>query len=256
MFYTNPLGALRRLRSVIDEGNPNTDWNPVWIVRTGRFEGGWTVEMAIPFKSHPLRLGRRTRCGASRCAARSAARTSGRYLTPVPQNLAGPQALNRVSARGTLVGLDLPPAGKNIELKPYGICRAHHRQAADAAAGRTTSTRDVGGDVKYGVTPNLTADLTVNTDFAQVEVDEQQVNLTRFSLFFPEKRDFFLEGRGIFDFARGGRPGAASAADRHQRQPPTLFYSRRIGLNRGRVIPIDRRRAPDRQGRQAAASAR
>ena len=64
--------------------------------------------------------------------------------------------------------------------------------------------RDLGGDVKYGVTANLTADFTVNTDFAQVEIDEQQVNLTRFSLFFPEKRDFFLEGRGVFDFARGG----------------------------------------------------
>ena len=60
--------------------------------------------------------------------------------------------------------------------------------------------------MKYGLTANLTADFTVNTDFAQVEIDEQQVNLTRFSLFFPEKRDFFLEGRGIFDFARGGSP--------------------------------------------------
>ena len=58
--------------------------------------------------------------------------------------------------------------------------------------------------MKYGVTANLTADFTFNTDFAQVEIDEQQVNLTRFSLFFPEKRDFFLEGRGVFDFARGG----------------------------------------------------
>ena len=69
--------------------------------------------------------------------------------------------------------------------------------------------RDVGVDVKYGVTANLTADLTVNTDFAQVEVDEQQVNLTRFSLFFPEKRDFFLEGRGMFDFGAAARRPAA-----------------------------------------------
>jgi hypothetical protein len=91
----------------------------------------------------------------------------------------------------------------------------------------------VGGDFKYGVTANLTADLTFNTDFAQVEVDEQQVNLTRFSLFFPEKRDFFLEGRGIFDFGRGG-PGQGNGGD-----TPYLFYSRRIGLNRGRVVPID-----------------
>ncbi len=95
---------------------------------------------------------------------------------------------------------------------------------------------EFGGDFKYGVTANVTADLTVNTDFAQVEVDEQQVNLTRFSLFLPEKRDFFLEGRGNFDFARGGAGGGFSQTGS---DTPTLFYSRRIGLNRGRVIPID-----------------
>ena len=77
----------------------------------------------------------------------------------------------------------------------------------------TTNDRDgdIGGDVKYGVTANLTADLTINTDFAQVEIDEQQVNLTRFNLFLPEKREFFLEGRGMFDFGRGGGRAAASA---------------------------------------------
>src|SRR5439155_12829009 len=76
----------------------------------------------------------------------------------------------------------------------------------------------------------------VNTDFAQVEIDEQQVNLTRFSLFFPEKREFFLEGRGIFDFARGGTGalGTIGTTD-----TPYLFYTRRIGLNGGRVIPIN-----------------
>ena len=100
-------------------------------------------------------------------------------------------------------------------------------------------TGDVGGDMKYGITANLTADFTVNTDFAQVEIDEQQVNLTRFSLFFPEKRDFFLEGRGIFDFARGGVTGAVFTTAISTSIQPYLFYSRRIGLNRGRVIPIN-----------------
>jgi hypothetical protein len=95
---------------------------------------------------------------------------------------------------------------------------------------------EIGGDIKYAVTPNLTADLTVNTDFAQVEADEQQVNLTRFSLFFPEKREFFLEGRGIFDFARGGNGafGGSGGAD-----TPQLFYTRRIGLDNGGVVPIN-----------------
>jgi len=89
------------------------------------------------------------------------------------------------------------------------------------------------------VTANLTADFTYNTDFAQVEIDEQQVNLTRFSVFFPEKRDFFLEGRGIFEFARGGITGAQFSPVVSTSIQPYLFYSRRIGLNRNRIIPID-----------------
>src|SRR5258706_16315686 len=109
----------------------------------------------------------------------------------------------RLSRAATLVGLDLPPASKNVELKPYGIGRVTTDLTRTPPVDNDVE-RDVGINAKYGVTANLTADVTVNTDFAQVEVDEQQVNLTRFSLVFPEKRDFFLEGRGIFDFARSG----------------------------------------------------
>ena len=113
---------------------------------------------------------------------------------------------------------------------------------------------DVGLDVKYGITENLTADFTLNTDFAQVEVDEQQVNLTRFNLFFPEKREFFLEGRGIFEFGNGGRgpggnggggpPGSSSISSSGRGRgarsisAPTLFYSRRIGLQSGAPVSI------------------
>ena len=233
LFYTNPLGA-RADYSVVDEGGSNTDWNPVWTSKTGRFAGGWTVEMAIPFKSLRYRAGANQVWGIQlRRAVRR--KNEWAYLTPVPQILAGPQAFNRISSGGTLVGLDLPPAGKNLELKPYAISRLttdrlRTPQILNDLGGA------VGGDVKYGLTPNLTADFTVNTDFAQVEIDEQQVNLTRFSLFFPEKRDFFLEGRGIFDFARGGA-GAQSGTT--TTDTPYLFYSRRIGLNRARIIPID-----------------
>jgi hypothetical protein len=232
MFYTNPLGALADY-SVIDEGQSNTDWNPVWESRTGRFDGGWTVEMAIPFKTLRYRSGSDQVWGIQlRRAIRH--KNEWTYLTPVPQNLAGPQALNRVSAAGTLVGLDLPPASKNFEVKPYAISRLTTDRL------RTTPLNndfdwDLGGDVKYGVTANLTADVTINTDFAQVEIDEQQVNLTRFSLFFPEKRDFFLEGRGVFDFGRGGAGAQMGATG----DTPSLFYSRRIGLNANRVVPID-----------------
>src|SRR5207302_3696344 len=92
--------------------------------------------------------------------------------------------------------------------------------------------KNTGIDAKYGITSTMTLDLTVNTDFAQVEIDEQQVNLTRFSLFFPEKRDFFLEGQGIFDFANTGG-GGFRAPD-----VPIMFFSRRIGLDGGRPVPI------------------
>ena len=231
-FYTNPLGA-RADYSVVDEGGSNTDWNPVWTSKTGRFEGGWTVEMAIPFKSLRYRAGPDQVWGIQiRRSVRH--KNEWTYLTAVPQVLAGPQALNRVSAGGTLVGLDLPDAGKNIELKPYGVARV---TTDNVRVPRVTDefSNEFGGDIKYAVTPNLTADLTVNTDFAQVEIDEQQVNLTRFSLFFPEKREFFLEGRGIFDFGRGGSGVLGTGGI----DTPSLFYTRRIGLNNGGVIPIN-----------------
>ncbi len=236
MFYTNPLGALADY-SVIDEGQSNTDWNPVWNVRTGRFEGGWTVEMAIPFKSLRYRSGDSQMWGIQ--LRRSIRRKNEwTYLTPVPASLGGPQALNRVSLGGTLVGLDLPPAGKNLELKPYAISRLTTDRLRTPPLSNDADS-DIGGDLKYGVTANLTADLTYNTDFAQVEIDEQQVNLTRFNLFFPEKRDFFLEGRGVFDFGRGGASGSFNPQAVTTSNTPYLFYSRRIGLNRNRVVPID-----------------
>ena len=236
LFYTNPLGA-RADYSVIDEGGSNTDWNPVWSSKTGRFDGGWTVEMAIPFKSLRYRSGPDQMWGLQ--LRRSVRRKNEwTYLTPVPQILAGPQAFNRISASGTLVGLDLPPAGKNLELKPYAISRLTTDRLRNPPL-RNDLAGDLGGDVKYGLTANLTADFTYNTDFAQVEIDEQQVNLTRFSLFFPEKREFFLEGRGLFDFARGGITGGGASQASSNTIQPYLFYSRRIGLNNGRIVAID-----------------
>jgi len=230
LFYTNPLGA-RADQAVTDEGNLNPDWNPVWDVRTGRFDGGWTVEMAIPFKSLRYNSGANQVWGINirRVIRRKNEWT---HLTPIPAAAGVPGGMFRLSRAGTLVGLDLPEASKNVELKPYGIARSTTDRAV---APQTHHDRpgDVGVDAKYGVTANLTADLTVNTDFAQVEVDEQQVNLTRFSLLYPEKRDFFLEGRGLFDFARSGQATSSTTVT------PALFYSRRIGLNGSRIIPID-----------------
>ncbi|MEO7158603.1 MAG: DUF5916 domain-containing protein [Vicinamibacterales bacterium] len=240
MFYANPLGGFADY-SVVDEGAPNTDWNPVWRIKTGRFDGGWTVEMQFPFKSLRYKSGTDQVWGLQfRRSVRRKNEWS--YWTPVPRNMAGPQAFNRVSMFGTVVGLDLPPAGRNLELKPYALGKMTTDRVT---APPTSNSRDgnVGADLKYGVTANLTADLTVNTDFAQVEIDEQQVNLTRFNLFLPEKREFFLEGRGLFDFGRGGGGGFGGGGGGDfgggGSDTPSLFYTRRIGLNRGRVVPID-----------------
>ena len=244
-FYTNTLGAIGDF-AITNEGNPNSDWNPVWDVRTGRFEGGWTVEMEIPFKSLRYRPGP-TQVWGVQLRRNIRRKNELAFLTPVPI-AAGRRGIFRLSDAGTLVGLEVPGASNNLDIKPYGSAGLTTDVNASPPT-RNAGDGDVGLDVKYGITQNLTADLTYNTDFAQVEVDEQQVNLTRFSLFFPEKREFFLEGQGIFDFARGGGPsprdsalrqegGGSSRSSRGSGNAPTLFYSRRIGLESGIVVPI------------------
>ena len=244
-FYTNALGALADFQ-ITNEGNPNSDWNPIWDVRTGRFEGGWTVEMEIPFKSLRYRPGPAQVWGVQ--LRRNVRRKNEwAYITALPISAgSGPGGIFRVSDAATLVGLDAPSGSANLEIKPYGIGGISTNLAASEPT-VNAGNGDGGLDVKYGITQNLTADLTWNTDFAQVEVDEQQVNLTRFSLFFPEKREFFLEGRGIFGFARGGVAGGFGGALRRGGQgggffgggnAPTLFYSRQIGLQNGTVVPI------------------
>ncbi len=242
-FYTNPLGAIADF-ALTNEGNPNSDWNPVWDVRTGRFDGGWTVEMEIPFRSLRYRPGPSQVWGIQ--LRRNVRRKNEwAYITPVPISAGnGPGGIFRVSAAATLVGLDAPSGSKNLEVKPYAIGGVSTDLTVDTPFTNRRSG-DAGIDVKYGLTQNLTADFTYNTDFAQVEVDEQQVNLTRFNLFFPEKREFFLEGRGIFDFARGTFAGGGRGALRRQGggffgggNAPTIFYSRRIGLQDRSIVPI------------------
>ncbi len=240
-FRVNPIGGFQDYQ-ITDEGDQNLDWNPVWDVRTGRFDEGWTVEMAVPFKSLRFRpgpqvwgiqLGRDIRSNVEEA-----------YLTAVPIS-AGPGQF-RLSVAGTLTGLEVPEGNRTFEVKPYVIgSLATDRSVVPEIV--NDGDGDAGFDVKYGVTENLTADFTYNTDFAQVEVDEQQINLTRFNLFFPEKREFFLEGQGIFDFGRapgfggfGGGRGFATAAPGFfgGGDAPTIFFSRRIGLDQGQTVPI------------------
>ena len=252
-FFVNPLGGFSDLQ-ITNEEDANLDWNPIAEIRTGRFDGGWSVEMAIPFRSLRYRSGRDQVWGIQ--MRRSIVRKNEwNHLTFLPFSVVGngTRGAMRVSMYGTLVGIEPPPPSRNLEVKPYAISGLETDRTVDPQISNDRYA-DAGLDVKYGITENLTADFTFNTDFAQVEVDEQQVNLTRFNLFFPEKREFFLEGQGIFEFGNGGRgegsgggggpPGSSSISSSGRGRggrsvnAPTLFYSRQVGLQRGKPVPI------------------
>jgi hypothetical protein len=228
-FQVNPLAGLRDAL-VADEGQTNYDWDGVWDARTARFDQGWTIETAVPFKTLRFEGSDPQLWGINfRRMVRWKNETS--VLSPVPASY-GNSGVARFSRAATLVGMDPPSGYRNLEFKPYGISEVlTNREATPAVSGDVDL--EAGIDMKYGVTRSLIADFTVNTDFAQVETDEQQVNLTRFSLFYPEKREFFLEGQGIFEFAGLRQDGGGSVPN-----GPILFFSRRIGLERGQTIPI------------------
>jgi hypothetical protein len=229
VFAITPAAA-RMDGEVANERQYNGDWNPVWTAKTGRFDGGWTVETAIPFKSLRYAPGRDQIWGFN---FRRGIRWKNElaYLTPIPASQAQ-SGLFMWSLAATLDGIQAPEHTRRLEVRPYAATSlTTDRMARPTIANELSG--DVGGEAKIGLTQNLSADLTVNTDFAQVEADEQQINLTRFSLFFPEKRDFFLENQGLFAFGGTGGLTGGSGGD-----TPTMFYSRRIGLSRGRAIPI------------------
>ncbi len=231
-FGINPDGGLSD-SAITDERDSNRDWNTIWDTRTGRFDGGWTAELAIPFKSLRYTPGEQTWGINVRRTVRWKNEISFLNSVPPTGQLPPQFGLFRFSSAATLAGLAAPPESRLFEVKPYGISSLKTDLGADAPFSNQGSAA-AGLDAKIGVTRGLVADFTYNTDFAQVEEDEQQVNLTRFSLFFPEKREFFLEGQGIFAFGgftqrRGGAPG----------EVPLPFFSRRIGIDDdGNPVPI------------------
>ncbi len=225
MFQTNPLGSIND-QLMTDEGaGSNRDWNTVWDLRTSHDERGWSVEMRIPFAS--LRFpGQGPQTWGVNFRRNLQARTEYAYLTRIPAS-AGRRGLARVSLAATLLGLEIGKSSRNIELKPHVIGALATDREAEPPVENDLDTR-VGVDAKFGLGQGLTGDLTVYTDFAQVEEDEAQVNLSRFSLFLPEKREFFLEGAGLFAF--GGVPVGRTPGGGVQPIAPVLFFSRRIGL--------------------------
>ena len=229
VFETTPLGPRLDVQFATENQN-NYDWNPIWQVKVERFENGWTVEAEIPFKSLRFQSGQEQTWGFNvRRSSRWKNELS--FLAEVP-NSVGMGGIFRPTLAATMVGLEVPNQSKTFEIKPYVVSELVTDRLVTPKVNNQFSG-DVGLDVKYGVTQSLIADFTYNTDFAQVEVDSQQVNLTRFSLFFPEKREFFLENKGIFSF--GGTSGSWWGGGD---DAPILFYSRRIGLNNGREVPI------------------
>jgi hypothetical protein len=194
----------------------NINWDAAWTVRARQTEQGWSAEFAIPFRTLRYPAGTTQTWGINfqRNIRRKNERT---YWAPIPRQF----NLYRLSLAGSITGIETP-ALRNFRVTPYALANALESGVAPVA---TDIDYDFGADVKYSLTPSLTLDATVNTDFAQVEVDDQQVNLDRFTLFFPEKRPFFLENAGFFSV---GNPGEVD-----------LFFSRRIGIgDNGQSIPI------------------
>src|SRR6478735_2916110 len=232
-FSTNPLGAYKDANTVENGRTINYDWNAVWDNKTSIDDKGWYIEIAIPLSQLRFKttIGEST-WGLNLCRILFR-KNEESYWVPFPREW-GASGFARMSNAGVLQGLTDIKSRRRIEFVPYALPTMARdyvaRPEADADA-------KFGGDFKIGVTNDLIADLTYHTDFAQVEADQEVVNLTRFSLFFPEKRQFFTETAGIFDFGKSvsGLGGDAAAND-----PGLLniFYSRRIGLVDGQQVPI------------------
>ena len=238
MFATNARGA-RWDAQMINEGREiNENWDALWQVKARIMENGWYAEIAIPFRTLRFSSAESQTWGIN-FQRRIRRRNEDSFWSPLLRIY----DLQRVSMAGTLEGLQSIRPGSDLRLKPYVLGSSGKSSLVSVG-----SDFNAGFDVKFGVTSGLTWDFTVNTDFSQVEADEQQVNLTRFSLFFPEKRDFFLENSGIFQFgqdsrgAGGGGSGGvqiSGGGGTNTSQDAILFFSRRLGLGEnGSSIPL------------------
>jgi hypothetical protein len=221
LFRTNPNGAMWDAQLVGLEST-NANWNGIWDVAVARDSAGWTAEFRIPLSTLRFESGAGAAFGFN--VRRDIRRRNEEDLW---QSWGRAQGLYQLLNEGDLVGFGTLARARHLEVKPYLLSRAvaPDRDVSAERIGDGFVGGKAGVDAKAAVSPTLTADLTVNTDFAQVEADRQVINLTRFPLFFPEKREFFLESSGIFDFGTSQRA--------------QIFYTRRVGLNaNGDAVPI------------------
>jgi hypothetical protein len=221
----NPMGSMAdALRST---NLNNREWDGIWDARATRSEIGWTLEIAVPFRT--MNFNPDTEAWGVNFQRTVARKNEVSIWMGWPRN----QGLNRMSNAGLLTGIRDVTQGRSLDVKPYAVATSESFPGRANRAGDTGVTNKASGgvDVFYNLTPQLRANLTVNTDFAQAEVDARQLNLTRFSLLFPEKRDFFLDGSPFFDFASGTVNSGGGGANATVSSDVIPFFSRRIGLD-------------------------
>ena len=230
VFTTNSQGAKADTQIANEGRDVNPNWDAVWWVEARTTADGWTAEFRIPFKTLRFEAGDGRSWGIN-FARRVRRKNELSYWSPVSRAY----TIYRASSAGTLAGLPALRQGRNLRIKPFLAA------GAVRGIGEHEFDRDLtaGVDIKAGITPSLTFDATINPDFAQAEADEQQVNLTQFSLFYPEKREFFLENAGIFYFGDIPRNARTVARFRPPEEDLLLFFSRRIGLSdAGAQLPL------------------
>ena len=228
VFFINAGGALRDAQTSDDGRVRNLPWNSAGEVKTHTHDRGWSLELRIPWSSLRFEGGRDEQMWGMHLFRRI--RHNNEEVTWAPMERGW--TVYNVSRAGTLDGIEGIRPGRNVSVKPYLVAT----RSTGSVSGTAQNDYDVGGDLKYGVTSGITLDLTANTDFSQVEADRPQVNLTRFSLFFPEQREFFLENESLFRFGDNATRGFRSGSSNRDF---TLFHSRRIGLtSRGAPLPI------------------
>ncbi len=230
-FVTDPYGVQRDLLS-FDDLYYDEDWDGLWRVRTNRTDSGWTAEIAIPWQTlrYPKNGDSVQQWGLSIYRNR-------RLTNEITSFSPFPRAFSslRMSYAGILKNLKPPPPKTNVRFQPYVLASYDRYKGFDSSVKPKETNFKAGGDIKWAVSPNSVLDLTVNTDFAQADADQQVNNVTRFSVFFPEKRQFFLENASLFGV---GIAQSTDGSGGQMRVQP--FFSRSIGLDSaGMPIPID-----------------
>ena len=237
IFFTNPLGAYKDAQSVENGRTINYDWNAVWQNETSVDERGWYIEARIPLSQLRFRGELPDAVWGLNVCRILMRRNEESYWVPFPREW-GAGGFARVANAGVMLGLQDLESRRRMEFLPYVLPRVREDFGPPVGGARSRNTDlEAGFDFKVGLTSELTADLTYNTDFAQVEADQEVVNTTRFNLFFPERRVFFTESAGIFDYGRSGSSPGGEAASNDPGILP-LFYSRRVGLVDGQEVPL------------------